>query len=147
MIIVPNFNRFYWLFSCHLKMNHFMRSITAPNIYILEDDSDIGYLLNLFLTDEGFNIEVYNSIYTLNEALKQRLPDLFLLDVMLPDGSGMDVCTAIKTKSESSKLPVLMMSANAKPELVKTCGPEAFIQKPFDLNNLLVTVKSYLPAA
>jgi len=122
-----------------------MKSI--PNIYILEDNPDIGYILEFVLIEEGFNIQLYNCVSDLQAAVRKDLPDLFLLDVMLPDGNGIEMCHLIKTTAASSQLPVLMMSANTQATSVMECKAEAFIQKPFDLDAVVNTIREHLHAA
>ena len=135
-------------FSNILSIYQMIKSMkSTPNIYILEDNADIGFILEVVLTEEGFNIHLYNCVSDLQAAVRKDLPDLFLLDVMLPDGNGIEMCHLIKTTTESSKLPVLMMSANTEAESVMECNAEAFIQKPFDLDVVVNTIKAHLRAA
>ncbi|ETZ22404.1 response regulator [Pedobacter sp. V48] len=65
----------------------------------------------------------------------KELRDLFLLDVMLPDGNGIDLCHQIRRDSRSSVLPVLIMSSQRSEDAARTCEAESFIAKPFDLFN------------
>jgi len=116
-----------------------------PRIYVVEDNYDIGLVLELFLNDEGFEVKLLATAKDFNTAVKQELPDLFLLDVMLPDGNGIDLCHQIRKDPRSSGLPVLIMSAHANEGAAKTCEAEGFIAKPFDLFTLLDTIKQNLP--
>lgn len=116
----------------------------TPNIFILEDDTDIGYILNFHLTEEGYKIKLFNNVTEIADALKNGLPDLFLLDVMLPDGNGIDICNQIKKNSTSAEVPVLMMSANVDPLKLRSCACDAFIKKPFDLLDLSHQIKAQL---
>src|SRR5690349_12230654 len=103
---------------------------SVAKIWILEDDPDIGYILNLFLGDEGFETSVITSANAFRAAVADDLPDLFLMDVMLPDGDGIALCIELKNQQRSKSIPVLMMSAHAGLEQVKTCKPDGFIAKP-----------------
>lgn len=106
-------------------------------IYILEDNKDIGYILDLLLVNEGYAVEVFENVEAIKAKIDERLPDLFLLDIMLPDGNGLALCQEIKEDLSKQHIPVVMMSANMDPKLVapevKTDG---FIAKPFDLNDV-----------
>lgn len=115
------------------------------NIFIVEDNYDIGYILNLFLEEEGFNVSLFPTIAEFKKDYKQSLPDLFLLDVMLPDGNGIELCNEIKQNQRSSHLPILVMSAHSPAEKMskETCA-DGFITKPFDLNGLLQEIKKHL---
>ncbi|MEQ7801822.1 response regulator [Pedobacter sp. ASV1-7] len=115
------------------------------NIWIVEDDADIGYILQLILNDEGFDATLFASASAFRAAIARDLPDLLLMDVMLPDGSGEELCAEVKSSRRSEHLPVLMMSAHAKLEqITQRCAAEGFISKPFDLSQLLHIVKEQL---
>ncbi|SMC59306.1 response regulator transcription factor [Pedobacter africanus] len=116
-------------------------------IYIVEDNSDIGFILELFLNEEGFAVKVLSTAKEFNNALKKGMPDLFLLDVMLPDGNGIDICHRLKNDPRSKRLPILIMSAQSNQDAAKNCEAEEFIAKPFDLFILLRKIKQCLSAA
>ncbi|MDR6784624.1 response regulator [Pedobacter africanus] len=122
-------------------------NMPKPCIYIVEDNSDIGFILELFLNEEGFEVKVLTTAQDFIMALKYGLPDLFLMDVKLPDGNGIDLCHQLKNDPRSERLPILMMSAHANEDVARSCEAEEFLQKPFDLNLLLHKIKQYLPAA
>lgn len=118
------------------------------SIYIVEDNKDIGYILQYFLTEEGFDAELFETVADLKKGLVKKVPDLFLLDVMLPDGDGLDVCSGIKQDQLLMTRPVLIMSAHFPGEDARqiSCADD-FIAKPFDLFSILDRVKVHLPAA
>lgn len=111
----------------------------------MEDNKDIGYILQYFLTDEGFEVSLFETVSDFNSGLSKKIPDLFLLDVMLPDGDGLLICDEIKHKPESMNKPVLIMSAHSKPDLLKkgSCADE-FIPKPFDIFLILNRINNFL---
>lgn len=110
-------------------------------VCILEDDKNIREALEILLENENYKVVSFTNVtdfYIFAESLPSNL---FILDVMLPDGSGIDICNMIKSTTRFSKTPVIMMSANA--DAVKTglsCKPDAFISKPFDLDNVIAKV-------
>lgn len=116
-------------------------------IYIVEDDSSIGFILELFLIEEGFEVTVLPTAASFHSAINTRLPDLFLLDVMLSDGNGINLCDEIKKNANSKHLPVLIMSAHEVENAVRKCEAEDFLSKPFNWDQLLFKIKQYLPAA
>ncbi|WP_222536899.1 response regulator transcription factor [Pedobacter polysacchareus] len=118
-----------------------------PEIYVVEDNQDIGFILEYVLTEEGFQVKLLSSAAEFTKAFHLALPDIFLLDVMLPDGSGIELCDQIKKDIRSKQLPVLIMSANADITAVQTCHADEFIPKPFDLTYLIDKIKHHLPAA
>jgi DNA-binding response OmpR family regulator len=106
-------------------------------IYILEDDPDIGIILQYFLTEEGFDVQLFSNVEECQHALDQRLPDLCLFDIMLPDGDGITICNNLK-QGNASDLPIILMSAGEKPANVnEKSQADVFIPKPFDLEVLL----------
>ncbi|MES2457923.1 MAG: response regulator [Bacteroidota bacterium] len=119
--------------------------ISRPGrIWILEDDADIGFVLEFFLNEEGFKTQLFPSAVRFREAVVSGLPDLFLMDVMLPDGDGVDLCLELKQDQRCRHIPVLMMSAHAGLVGVKQCQPNGFIAKPFDLEHVLDCVQEQL---
>jgi DNA-binding response OmpR family regulator len=126
-------------------MNYIMKK---KSIYIVEDNKDIGFVLQYFLSDEGFDVELFETVADFHTRLLSKIPDLFLLDVMLPDGDGLNVCSTIKHDSSYKEKPVLVMSAHLPSELEKrkSCA-DSFIPKPFDLNVILNRVNQLLAAA
>lgn len=114
-------------------------------IYILEDSRDIGYILELLLVNEGFGVEVFPDVAAIKSRMKDELPDLFLLDIMLPDGNGLALCQEIKEDSDTRSIPVVMMSAHMSPEkIVPEIQTDGFIAKPFDLDDVAKRLNSLL---
>ncbi len=118
------------------------------SIYIVEDNKDIGFILQYFLNEEGFDVELFETVASFNSRLLIKVPDLFLLDVMLPDGDGLEVCSEIKHREILKEKPVLIMSAHLPSDFVKkqSCA-DCFVAKPFDLFVILNRVNELLQAA
>jgi len=117
------------------------------SIFVIEDNEDIGFILDYFLKEEGFKVRLFASAVDFTNAFKYEVPDIFLVDVMLPDGDGIALCNLIKHDSRSAEVPVLMMSAHSDEMSVKRCNAEEFIPKPFDLFELTNTINNYLAAS
>lgn len=120
---------------------------SRDKIWVLEDDADIGYILEVFLNDEGYETVLLTTTEKFRTAMETGLPDLFLMDVMLPDGDGVDLCIELKNNDRFSHIPVLMMSAHASLKRVNDCQPDGFITKPFDLMEVLQSVQQQLGSA
>jgi two-component system phosphate regulon response regulator PhoB len=106
------------------------------SIYLLEDDDDITALVIYLVAELGHEVVAHASLASLRLALASGLPDLFILDVMLPDGSGPEVCRALKADAATSLIPVLMMSAHANgAALAEGCAADDFIAKPFEIDD------------
>jgi DNA-binding response OmpR family regulator len=105
-------------------------------IVILEDDPDIGFILEYYLTDQGFEVTLFKDVTSLRAGYDLQTAALYLLDVQLPDGTGIDICNEIKQRSTSAHIPVVIMSAHAQSDIHKECHADAFLSKPFDLTAL-----------
>ena len=114
-------------------------------IFLVEDDPGIRDTLEILLTTEGFVVYSFGAVAEFNKRDKTILPDLFLFDVMLPDGSGIDLCREIKADKESLDIPVIIMSAHADlKDICYECLPNDFIPKPFDIDDLLLRISDAL---
>ena len=117
----------------------------AKRIHILEDDVDISYIIEYLLKDEGFELQVSSTFAELKEKLKDALPDLFILDVMLPDGNGVEICSDLKTDMFTKHIPVILMSASpANQEMSKQVQADDYISKPFDIDFVLSRINKIL---
>jgi len=114
-------------------------------IYILEDNDDIREILAYLLTEEKYQVKACQNVTEFWLQMKKHLPDMVVLDVMLPDGNGLEVCTKIKAEKKTLTIPVMMMSASYRMmNITKECGAEEFISKPFDINNFVTKVRRHL---
>jgi DNA-binding response OmpR family regulator len=112
------------------------------NIYLLEDDEDITALVTYLVGELGLDVVPHTNLASLRLALAGGLPDLLILDVMLPDGSGLDVCRALKADAATSHIPVLMMSAHTNGAALATaCAADDFIAKPFEIDDFSTRVQ------
>ena len=119
----------------------------SVKILIIEDEPDIRRNLEYNLGREGFNA---SSVGTLDEAykkIKSKKFDFFLLDLMLPDGSGLDLCKKIKSNSETEATPVVILTAKDD-EVDKVVGFELgaddYVTKPFSVRELILRIKAIL---
>lgn len=114
-------------------------------IYIAEDDQDIAYLLDTILTDEGYQVDLFKDITSLKLGMNKLQPDLLLMDVILPDGNGLDYCRELKFGADTASHPVFVMSAMMPLEkMVGGHGADAFISKPFKIDFVVDTINCYL---
>ena len=117
------------------------------NILVIEDEPDIRRNLEYNLGREGFKASSVGSLDEANEKLKSKKFDLILLDLMLPDGSGLDLCKKIKSNSETEAIPVIILTAKDD-EVDKVVGFELgaddYVTKPFSVRELILRVKAIL---
>ena len=117
------------------------------NILVIEDEPDIRRNLEYNLGREGFKASAVGSVDEANEKLKSKKFDLILLDLMLPDGSGLDLCKKIKSNSETEATPIIILTAKDD-EVDKVVGFELgaddYVTKPFSVRELILRVKAIL---
>lgn len=114
-------------------------------ILMVEDDSTIAFAMKYALEQEGFNVDVSNNIEYARKYLKNNEYDLILLDVMLPDGNGYDLCAEILQKSED--IPVIFLTAcDEEVNIVMglDMGGDDYITKPFRVRELLSRINAVL---
>ena len=87
----------------------------APKkILIVEDERDIAQLVKLYLEKEGFHTNVAESGVEALKLIKSERPDLLILDLMLPEIDGIEVCKKIRTMPDTALLPIIMLTAKAE---------------------------------
>lgn len=118
-------------------------------ILAVDDDRDILDVIQLILEDSGYEVDTLSDGRHLQEAITRHTPDLILLDIMLGNVDGRDLCRNVKAHLETNGIPVIMISAShtINDVLKQDCAPDDFIAKPFDIEILLSKVKQQLKAA
>jgi two-component system phosphate regulon response regulator PhoB len=116
-------------------------------ILVIEDEPDIRRNLEYNLSREGFSISTAASISEANTLLASTDYNLILLDLMLPDGSGLDLCKSIKSNSDTESIPIIILTAKDD-EVDKVIGFELgaddYVTKPFSVRELILRVKAVL---
>lgn len=117
-------------------------------ILAVDDDKDILEVIQFILEDSGYVVDTLSDGLRLQDAIRKHTPDLILLDIMLGNVDGRDLCRNVKTTTETNTIPVIMISAshNISDVLRQDCAPDDFIAKPFDMNVLLNKVRQQLAA-
>ena len=119
----------------------------SVKILIIEDEPDIRRNLEYNLGREGFNASSVGSLDEAGEKIKSKKFDLILLDLMLPDGSGLELCKKIKSNSETEATPIIILTAKDD-EVDKVVGFELgaddYVTKPFSVRELILRVKAIL---
>lgn len=116
-------------------------------IYIVEDDINIREIESFALKNSGFQIRDFSNAKDFYRAVKEKKPDLALLDIMLPDEDGMEILQKIRNNSTTKRLPVIMVTAKST-ELDRVkgldSGADDYISKPFGVMELISRVKAVL---
>jgi two-component system phosphate regulon response regulator PhoB len=122
---------------------------TKANILVVDDEDDILELLQYNLTREGYHVSGVTSGEEGLKLIRQSLPDLAILDLMLPGVDGFEVCRLIKGDPRTQHIPVIMLTAKGEETDVVAgleLGADDYITKPFKPRILLARVKAALRA-
>ena len=112
-------------------------------IFLVEDDHGLRDLIFFLLTDKNYDVEAFSNATSFEKGIENGNPDLILLDIMLPDGNGLDLCKDLKKSNDKCNIPVLLMSAHADPTIADNSGACEFIKKPFDIEELYERIEKY----
>ena len=121
--------------------------MSKEKILVVDDEKDIVELLQYNLEKEGYKISAVFSGEKCLENVKTELPDLMLLDLMLPEIDGLDICKFLKNNPQTSHIPIIMLTAKGEETdivLGLELGADDCITKPFNLRELLARIKTVL---
>lgn len=119
----------------------------SGSIAVLEDDGDISRLVQYHLSKAGFAVRAFSTGRALLQDAEKVAPTLFLLDVMVPDGSGLEVCRRIRLSATLKEIPVIFLTARAaESDRVHglELGADDYITKPFSTRELVARVRAVL---
>src|SRR5215212_3810104 len=122
----------------------------APRILIVEDEEALTHLLRYNLEVEGYEVESVARGDEAETQFKEGLPDLVILDWMLPGLSGIELCRRLRARPESKLLPIIMLTARGEEsERVRglATGADDYVVKPFSVPELLARVRALLRRA
>jgi two-component system phosphate regulon response regulator PhoB/two-component system alkaline phosphatase synthesis response regulator PhoP len=116
-------------------------------IAVVDDEEDIRELVSICLKRVGYKVKEYENADSLLKAMPKSLPDLIVLDLMMPGTDGIEACKILKRDNRYAKIPVIMLTARAE-ETDKIVGLEIgaddYITKPFSPKELAARVKAVL---
>jgi DNA-binding response OmpR family regulator len=119
----------------------------SQTVFVLEDDSDIARLMQHHLEAAGFPARIYSTTGNLIPDAERQAPAVFLLDIMVPGGDGLDVCRRLRNHPSLSAVPIIFVTARAGENdrvLGLELGADDYITKPFAPRELLARVKAVL---
>jgi two-component system phosphate regulon response regulator PhoB len=119
----------------------------ASRVLVIEDEPDIRKTIDYNLSKESFEVIQAASIEEGEKALASNKIDVIILDLMLPDGSGLTLCRDIKSESSTKNIPVIILTAKTE-EVDRVVGFELgaddYVTKPFSVRELILRVKAIL---
>lgn len=122
----------------------------AKRILIVDDEPNIVISLEFLMKREGFEVAIARDGEEALNRVEQHLPDLILLDVMMPKKSGFEVCQQLRANPAHAELKIIMLTAKGRDtEVTKglDLGADAYMTKPFSTKDLVAQVKSLLGLA
>ena len=126
--------------------NEQQANATVPRILLVDDDRDVAYLLGFVLKAAGFDISHTISAKAAMEAVKQQVPDLMILDLMMPEMDGAALLRWLR-QDQGITQPVMVLTGTVKPgldERLKQYGADAVAHKPLDMQSVTGLVKALL---
>ena len=116
-------------------------------IYIVEDDRNIQEIELFALKNSGYQAVGFETAKDSYKALSEKLPELILLDIMLPDEDGLSILKSLRTRADTQKIPVILVTAKST-EIDKVKGLDGgaddYIAKPFGVMEMIARVKALL---
>src|SRR5437879_1407460 len=122
----------------------------VTRVLVVEDDPDIAQLVAHYLDKAGFSTEVLSSGRDALAAMAARPPDLLILDLMLPQVDGLEVCRITRANEATASLPIIMLTARAEESdriVGLELGADDYLAKPFSPNELVARVRALLRRA
>lgn len=119
--------------------------IAPKKVLIVEDEADIAQLVKLYLEKEGFHASIARSGAEALTLMKSGHPDLLILDLMLPEMDGLEVCKKVRNAPDTALLPIIMLTAKAEESdtiVGLELGADDYVAKPFSPKALIARVKA-----
>jgi len=124
-----------------------MKTKDKKTVFVVEDEPDILALIAINLQKSGYDVEEYTEAGPMLKTLEKRTPDMIILDLMLPDHDGLDVCKTLKKSDLYSDIPIIMVTAKTEEfdvVLGLELGADDYIPKPFSPRELVARAKAVL---
>ncbi len=122
----------------------------TPRLLLIDDDARLTTMVGDYLRRNGFEVETAGTLHGGRERLAQATYDALLLDLMLPDGDGLELTRELRGNPRTRRLPLLMLTARGEPTdriVGLEIGADDYLPKPFEPRELLARVKALLRRA
>lgn len=113
-------------------------------ILVVENDRDILQIIAHLLTHEGYEPILCDTEHGIFDVIRDRKPDVILLDVVKPTDQGTSLCREIKAAETTKHIPVIVLSTHSRIEDVKMICADEVVKKPFDIDYLLAIIREQL---
>jgi len=119
-------------------------------VLVVEDNRDIAELVGRYLGKAGYATDIVASGREALQAITERPPDLLILDLMLPEVDGLEICRAVRLNEKTAGTPIIMLTARAEESdriVGLELGADDYVAKPFSPNELVARVRALLRRA
>jgi len=119
-------------------------------ILVVEDDSDIGNMLRIYFTGQGYDVDLASTGSDALSSTHSNMPDLIVLDILLPDMDGYSVCQELRGSSRTHHIPIIFLSQkDTRSDRIAglELGADDYITKPFDIEELKLRVQNSIARA
>lgn len=120
---------------------------TSVDVLVVEDDPDLNEMIGAYVELAGFPYHAAHTGAEALRALRAGAPGMVLLDLMLPDLDGFEVCKRLRDDDDRSEVPVVVVSAlcdQASRQRARELGARAFLAKPFDPDELIAVIRDVM---
>lgn len=127
-----------------------MNKLAGKRVLVVDDEPDVTEIVSYRLRREGYEVEIINEPLMILGKAREFNPDLFILDIMMPELDGIKICRMIRADSKLSNVPIIFLTARGEPEeRVRglESGADDYIVKPFDAKELVLRVGGILKRA
>jgi PleD family two-component response regulator len=124
--------------------------MSKGRILVVEDDFDISNMLRIYFSGQGYEVQVAPRGSEALALTRQQLPNLIVLDIMLPDMNGYDVCRELRTTTRTSHIPIIFLTQkDERSDRIAglELGADDYVTKPFDIEELKLRVQNAIEAA
>lgn len=120
----------------------------GKQVLLIEDEPNIIEAIRFILSRDGWDVKTHSNGLDAVDAVRMRMPDVIILDVMLPGKSGFDILSEIRADIDLASTPVLMLTARGQKkdrEMAERAGASHYMTKPFSNSEILETVRQMAP--
>jgi two-component system, OmpR family, alkaline phosphatase synthesis response regulator PhoP len=122
--------------------------MATGSVLVVDDEPNIALSLEYLMKGQGFDVRVARDGEAALDALRERLPDVMLLDVMLPKFDGYEVCQQVRANPDWKGVRIIMLTARGRQieqEKGLALGADDYITKPFSTREVIERVRQYMP--
>ena len=134
----------FLVFFVIIRVIQFDKKNVEKKILVIDDDKDLFDVFLMIFKDKNYELKFAGDIFDLDSLISDFQPNLILLDIWIGKADGRVVCNYLKSHENTVHIPVILISAELIDIDDAHCTPDAIVQKPFDIHNLLEITGEFL---